>query len=101
MLYYSYPWPEILSCDKFDWHTERDPNNPASQGKLCAGNPRYTKEVFAAEFPEVMNGTYNPYTIDTVSSVSLFTILAYCPDNSYHYNYENLFFFIMDGTSMT
>ena len=66
MLSLSYPWPEILSCDKFNWYTEHDPNEPASISKVCAGNPKYTKENFYKLFPEVVNGTYQHYDPDKV-----------------------------------
>ena len=79
----SYPWPEILSCDKFNWYTEHDPNEPASISKVCAGNPKYTKDNFYKLFPEVVNGTYQHYDPDTVSLlfclfVSLFVCLFVC-----------------------
>lgn len=64
MVHYSYPWPEILSCDKFNWFTEHDPNEPASISKVCAGNPTYTKDNFFKMFPEVVNGTYQHYDPD-------------------------------------
>ena len=75
MLSLSYPWPEILSCDKFNWYTEHDPNEPASISKVCAGNPKYTKENFYKLFPEVVNGTYQHYDPD---KVGLFVCLFFC-----------------------
>lgn len=83
MVHYSYPWPEILSCEKFDWFTERDPSNPAGISKVCAGNPRYTKENFFIEFPEVINGTYNHYNPDKTDKVTT-------PDpKDFRYNMSN------------
>lgn len=53
MLHYHYPWPSILSCDKFQWHDEANP--------FCVGNPAYTKANFARLYPAIASGNY---TID-------------------------------------
>lgn len=70
MFHYSYPWPEILSCDKFSWYQEPDsnPGNPEISN-LCAGNPRYTKEAFYREFPEVLNSSYRVVETDEPAEV--------------------------------
>ena len=56
MVHYSYPWPEVLSCDNFPWVDE------VQASSWCIGDPKWTKKQFLDTFPEVLNASNSHYT---------------------------------------